>query len=341
MSITTPAAIATSVVFGYVFDGTTAVEGAVVTFRSPQFMLDDNLITIDVEVETDSDGRYQATLPQTVSTGTIVTVDIRFLNSAGDEETENESIIVPATTPVSVQAARAQAAPPAVITGGPQGPPGPAGSLSDQLVADIADPTEIELLGIGDAGRVVLAYSDPAAAENEGTLYLYDADSGLAKDAPFVMNTGDAGTSRWIAVSGRYKRTPLKEVFIPASANDSNLGNYATHSIGTNGLEYLTFSIPADFTQLISLEIECIATFTNTGRNIDLFSSYAMVGEPRNQNTESDTTSTYDFVTDEITALDVSGIFTALAAGHLCGIQIDHNAIGGTIHYLGVRMRYN
>lgn len=79
------------------------------------------------------------------------------------------------------------------------------------------------------------------------------------------------------------------------------------------------------------------------GRDIDLFSEYALLGENMATNAESDTTTVYDLTgtADEITAvLDLSVVFSSLAAGHFCGVQVDHNGIGGGIDYIGIRFIY-
>ena len=68
----------------------------------------------------------------------------------------------------------------------------------------------------------------------------------------------------------------------------------------------------------------------------------ALVGEDAQINAESDTTTVYDLTgtSNQITEIDISAVFSSLAAGHYCGIQIDHNGIGGTIEYIGIRIRY-
>lgn len=86
---------------------------------------------------------------------------------------------------------------------GPTGPTGPPGSLATQFVTDINNPTEIESLTLAGIGSDVLAHQNIASGSADlVTSYAYDTD-GPAKNAPFVMNTGDGGTTRWIAVISR------------------------------------------------------------------------------------------------------------------------------------------
>ena len=77
-------------------------------------------------------------------------------------------------------------------------------------------------------------------------------------------------------------------------------------------------------------------------KDIDLYSNYHAAGENYNNHSESDTTSTYDFtgMTDKGIEIDISGIFSNIQAGDLCGIQVDHKSIGGAIDYLDVYGEY-
>lgn len=87
---------------------------------------------------------------------------------------------------------------------GPPGPTGPPGTLSVQIVVNISNPTELEALTLLAVGSDIIAHQViGAGASDLVTMYLYD-DDGPAKNAPFVMNTGDGGTTRWIATSGRF-----------------------------------------------------------------------------------------------------------------------------------------
>lgn len=77
---------------------------------------------------------------------------------------------------------------------------GPPGTLAKQIVADIEDPTEIESLTLAVIGADVIAQEEiGAGAPDLSTVYAYDTN-GPAKNSPFVMNTGDGGTTRWVAL---------------------------------------------------------------------------------------------------------------------------------------------
>lgn len=95
------------------------------------------------------------------------------------------------------------------------GPVGPPGTISSQFVTDILNPIEIESLTLAGVGRELIAHETVGSSGPDiMTVYSYDAD-GPAKNAPYVMNTGDGGTSRWIARGGVFHQTP------PNSSNGS------------------------------------------------------------------------------------------------------------------------
>jgi len=122
---------------------------------------------------------------------------------------------------------------------GPIGPTGPPGTLAVQDVADIDDPTEIESLTLVGIGRDIIAHEIVGAGGGDKfTAYVYDAN-GPTKNAPFVMNTGDGGTTRWIAsISSRTN-------FVPISADGS------------------TFISPAQISKLSGIESNAAADQTD------------------------------------------------------------------------------
>lgn len=88
------------------------------------------------------------------------------------------------------------------------GPIGPPGTISSQFVADILNPTEIESLTLAGVGRELITHQVVGSSGPDVmAVYSYDAD-GPAKNAPYVMNTGDGGTTRWISRGGRFHQTP-------------------------------------------------------------------------------------------------------------------------------------
>lgn len=124
----------------------------------------------------------------------------------------------------------------------------------------------------------------------------------------------------------------------------ADLGFRRVRNSATNGTFNFSFFIPADFGSLVGIALVMIprAGTDGPGKDIDLNSEYGQIGEPRTQHSETDTTSLYDFTgqLDELSEIDISSVFSAISAGDVCGIESDHNAIGGTLAYVGVRLSY-
>jgi hypothetical protein len=74
--------------------------------------------------------------------------------------------------------------------------------------------------------------------------------------------------------------------------------------------------------------------------DIDISSDYGGLGEVYNANSETNTTITYSVTVDQLTGLDVSSVYSAVAANDFCGLFVDQNAIGQTMYYLGIYLRY-
>jgi hypothetical protein len=134
-----------------------------------------------------------------------------------------------------------------------------------------------------------------------------------------------------------------KTLFIPAD-HDANLGDYRVRSVPGTGAHRFNVMFPTDLTTLNECKLVGIpsAAAAGSGKDIDLLSDYGAIGELYNQHSESDTTTTYDFTgkTDKLVQIDLMPVLSAVAAGDLAGIQVDHNSIGGSMFYLGIVMRY-
>jgi hypothetical protein len=155
------------------------------------------------------------------------------------------------------------------------------------------------------------------------------------------MNQGSFDPSlEFTFVNQRGMQNGEKELFFAGTDYNANKNDYRARSIAASGAHRFTFYIPSDFSSLVELVLVGIANATIAGVDIDLQSDYALAGEDSQTNSESDVTSTYSFTNNFITEIDISAVFSNLAAGHYCGLFVDHNGIGTTVNYLGVRMRY-
>jgi hypothetical protein len=133
------------------------------------------------------------------------------------------------------------------------------------------------------------------------------------------------------------------EQFFAPDTNTNQL-TYRGRSLGSSANFNFTFSVPDDFTSLNDLVMVLINSGGVTGvQDIDLESNYAAVGESEAQNNETNLAFTVDFTgtANEIVEYDISSVFTALAAGDRCSINVNHQGIGGSLVYLGVRLRYS
>lgn len=135
-----------------------------------------------------------------------------------------------------------------------------------------------------------------------------------------------------------------KTVYISIEPN-ANLGNHRVRSISGTGANNFEFFVPNDFSSLVSLDLICSPAVGAAGpnKNIDLTSDYGTLTEIINIHTESDTTTLYDFtgLTNTFTTLDISTVFSNIAANDYCGINVDHNSIGGAINYYFIKITYN
>lgn len=134
----------------------------------------------------------------------------------------------------------------------------------------------------------------------------------------------------------------VKEIFFAATNYSSEHGDFRVRNVsGTAGFNF-TFAIPEDFSALLSIELIAIPDGTRADANIDLDSDYGNPGEPFDTHSETDTTSTFALVEDEIVELDVSSVFSALSANDYCGLMVDNNISGPSfsVDYIGIRLRY-
>lgn len=84
------------VVWGYVYDNTTAVEGAKISFKANSVQdVGGNWVEIDTEVKSNSAGYFSATLAETATSSTKVKAEISFTNSNNKAVSRKFDIIVP------------------------------------------------------------------------------------------------------------------------------------------------------------------------------------------------------------------------------------------------------
>lgn len=133
--------------------------------------------------------------------------------------------------------------------------------------------------------------------------------------------------------------------FFGIAGSTDFVGDYAVKDVAANGSGRLAFQVPTDFGVLVGVGLVGIvsAGAALAGRDIDFYTSYAAVGELSTQHQQSDIASVYDLsgASGRLYQFDITSLFTNLAAGDYVGVQVDHNAIGGAIDYLGITLSYS
>lgn len=224
----------------------------------------------------------------------------------------------------------------------------------NEVLADI--PTAVEdILTVSAPGQTAFTLSSTPKGNAAFALYLNGQWRLRGTD---YTQTGTSLT--WLDPSGltlvttdvlvaRYNDTALasltKEIFIAATDYNANLGNLRTREVAGTGAHRFTFYVPNQVQNILSIKLVGIvsAGAAGSGKDIDLASEYGQIGEPSNQHTESDTTSTYDFTgkSGQYTeVIDLTVVLTSILPGDYAGIFVDHNGIGGPIDYLGVKIQY-
>lgn len=228
---------------------------------------------------------------------------------------------------------------------GTAGTPGPRGSFAGghALSADIA----VEANGAFQWAQGVNAVANSLQVGAVGTSIHLHADGLPAAPAGGdVWNvTGDVFVRTGGATLNLSSLGGTKSITFPITLfTGQNRGDHRVDSLGATGVGRYNFAVPEDFGSLTSLELIGIpmAGAAGASKDIDLFSDYGAVNENFANHSESDTTTLYDFTgdTDLFIPIDLSVVFSSLTAGDFCGVQVDHNSIGGAIDYKLIKMVY-
>lgn len=156
-----------------------------------------------------------------------------------------------------------------------------------------------------------------------------------------IVAFDDGGGVTTVSVPGP-GNPAVKEIYFMATDYGAEHGDFRVRNVSGTASFNFTFCIPDDFNALLSLDLLAIPDGTRADADIDLDSDYGQVGEQFDNHSETDTTSTFALVQDEIAEIDISSVFSALAAGDYCGLQVDNNISGPSfsVDYFGIRLRY-
>lgn len=130
-----------------------------------------------------------------------------------------------------------------------------------------------------------------------------------------------------------------RSVFVTGTDYAADFGDYRVRTIDSTSAHRFSFVVPDDFTSVTATALVVIAGSAGggVGVDIDLSSDYGADGEQSDNHSETDTTSTYNIpATGTLFLLDLAPVLSAVAPGDRVGVLVDHQTIGGDLHYLGV-----
>ncbi len=142
------------------------------------------------------------------------------------------------------------------------------------------------------------------------------------------------GTDWFVKSSGN------KEIyFITGEGMTVVFGEHITQTAVDSVKENFTFAVPLDYTSTVSLDLIVIPDAT-TSTTYDLISTYGGVGEDFDNHSESNATIAISYTVGIFEAIDITSVFTSLAAGDFCGVgvTVDGGANNWNVH--GIRLRY-
>lgn len=210
------------------------------------------------------------------------------------------------------------------------------GGVLDGHVASTSNPHSVTAAqaGADPAGTAA------AAVTTHETTYDHANLPTSGQKAALVGTSGTPGAGNAYVTDSDPRIAPVtRNKFFQADCN-GNFGTYRVRSLGSVGAFRFNFHVPADFDTLVGISLIGQANAAVVAGDIDLTSEYGAVGESASNHTETDTTSTYNFNINELTKLDLSSVFSSLAAGDYAGVFVDHNGVGTTINYLGILLEY-
>ncbi len=184
--------------------------------------------------------------------------------------------------------------------------------------------------GVGDVIRFSSSVSPVAAM-----------DLGMAVGSGIPRAYGPSGEDSLLLEDNIIPAPAKRTMFIPAPNPDRQYGDYRVELTGTGATIRFTFYIPPDYSSLDECKAIGIPDFTSSGNDIDLDSNYGGNGQLYNNASETQSTNTYSFTTDQMSSIDISPVLSGISGGKTIGILVDHNGIGGNINYLGLIFSYN
>ena len=166
---------------------------------------------------------------------------------------------------------------------------------------------------------------------------IYQRISGTIGATVYIKQTSTGAARGWTALG----QAGIKVLwFGPPGQSPTTSGDHIGNSINVNGSGNIEFRIPSDFNAISRLVCVIIPGGTLAAADIDLNSDYAGPNEDAQEHSESDLAITYSWVANEMTQLDVSSVFSVVAANDTCGLELDNNTVTGGYVLLGLLLEY-
>ena len=165
---------------------------------------------------------------------------------------------------------------------------------------------------------------------------------------PTTRSTGDLITSTvWngdVVDNLGYLHERVVTKLIPPSITSGNavlVGDHSTARANGTYKVYFEFIIPTDFDALESLEVIFVPNSSGTV-DIDLDSDY---GNPAANEAAAAHSESLVGITQAVTAyqlytVDISGVFSSMTAGDICGLRFHYGGAGPVMEVLGLRIIY-
>lgn len=176
-------------------------------------------------------------------------------------------------------------------------------------------------------------YCETEAAE----VYEWKA-TGVA--APTVCPNDPGHTIDSSSVVGVAKKDMI-EILFRTAPFDTSAGDYPLTEIPDNTQTRFSFYIPDDFKTLLSLTMRCLSPSLITGDGtIKLYSDYGLYWDPPTQNSESNTNLTFGGPANRWFGVNISSVYSSLAARHICGLKLETVNLGFSLQTIGILLNY-
>jgi hypothetical protein len=129
-----------------------------------------------------------------------------------------------------------------------------------------------------------------------------------------------------------------------SGANITSNGDFpvaSLNNVNSSAAAFFGFAVPDDFDALVEMCVIFVSSATTT-LEYDLHSDYGALGEAYSNHSESALNQLKAATANVLTSIDVSGVFSSLAAGDFCGLKFitSTGANAANWNLIGVMLRY-